>query len=196
MSCPISYPLTAIFVSQSALTSFYGLSRALSARLCARIQVHDSAKVADLTDAQITQLSAYLSSPGSIGPLSASPTRSPLQQLGESSSSSSSSSSPSSDRGSGKNLPPSQRSSPSADPLRSLVVETDLRRSMQANIAHHRNVGSYRGRRHQQGLPVRGQRSNSNAQTARKLNRIERRGYCTAARSGAMTADSLQSSLR
>lgn len=192
MPCSIS-PSPAIFLSQSALTSFYGLSRALSARLCARIQVHDSAKVADLTDAQITQLSAYLSSPGSIGPLSASPTRSPLQQMGESSSSSSSSSS---DSRSGKALPPSQRSSPSADPLRSLVVETDLRRSMQANIAHHRNVGSYRGRRHQQGLPVRGQRSNSNAQTARKLNRIERRGYCTAVRSGAMTADSLQSSLR
>lgn len=50
---------------------------------------------------------------------------------------------------------------------------------MQANIAHHRMVGSYKGRRHAGGLPVRGQRTRRNAQTARKLNRVERRQFGT-----------------
>jgi small subunit ribosomal protein S13 len=34
-----------------------------------------------------------------------------------------------------------------ADPLDELKIETDLRRSMQADIAHQRQVGTYRGRR-------------------------------------------------
>ncbi|CAO1612780.1 unnamed protein product [Parajaminaea phylloscopi] len=169
-----------------ALTSFYGLSRHLSAQLCARLQVHDTAKVADLTDAQVTQLSAYLSSPGSIPARSASPIRGPLASSSSSSSgggggsSSSSSASSSSSSRAPESLPPSLRPVPSTDPLRSLVLESDLRRLVRSNIAHHRAVGSYRGRRHQQGLPVRGQRTSSNAQTAKKLNKPERRGYSTA----------------
>ncbi|PWN19119.1 S13-like H2TH domain-containing protein [Microstroma glucosiphilum] len=165
-----------------ALTAFYGLSHTLASRLCARLQLHEAAKVGELTDGQVTQMSAYLSSPGSIPAQQGKITRSPLiGQKGKetSTSTSSSASSSSSSSSSSTSLPPSQRASPSSDPLRSLLLESDLRRAMQANIAHHRNVGSYKGKRHQQGLPVRGQRTSSNGLTARKLNRIERRGYAS-----------------
>ncbi|KAH9934722.1 mitochondrial 30S ribosomal protein S13 [Fomitopsis serialis] len=50
----------------------------------------------------------------------------------------------------------------------------ELRREIRDNIAHLRNIGSYVGRRHAQGFPVRGQRTHSNAKTARKLNRVVR----------------------
>jgi len=60
------------------------------------------------------------------------------------------------------------------DPLRSLKIETELKREMRENIAHQRMIGSYVGKRHAMGLPVRGQNTQSNARTARRLNRIER----------------------
>jgi len=60
------------------------------------------------------------------------------------------------------------------DPLRKLKIETDLRREIRENIAHQRMIGSYIGRRHAMGLPVRGQNTQNNAKTAKKLNRIER----------------------
>lgn len=62
------------------------------------------------------------------------------------------------------------------DPLKELKIETDLRREVRENIAHHRMIGSYVGRRHVMGLPVRGQRTRTNAKTAKKLNKVERRG--------------------
>ena len=40
-----------------------------------------------------------------------------------------------------------------------------LRRNIQQNIARLRDIGSYRGHRHRRSLPVRGQRSRSNART-------------------------------
>jgi small subunit ribosomal protein S13 len=43
------------------------------------------------------------------------------------------------------------------------LVEGALRRSIQQNIARLRDIGSYRGYRHRRGLPVRGQRTRSNA---------------------------------
>jgi small subunit ribosomal protein S13 len=52
---------------------------------------------------------------------------------------------------------------------------------LHANINHHRNVGTYRGRRHAAHLPVRGQRTSTNANTAKKLNRLERRGFASQA---------------
>ena len=61
-----------------------------------------------------------------------------------------------------------------ADPLRWLQIETDLKREMRENIAHQRMMGSYVGKRHAMGLPVRGQNTQTNAKTARKLNRVER----------------------
>jgi len=48
---------------------------------------------------------------------------------------------------------------------RDLLVEGALRRAIQQNIARLRDIGSYRGSRHRRSLPVRGQRTRSNART-------------------------------
>jgi small subunit ribosomal protein S13 len=48
---------------------------------------------------------------------------------------------------------------------RSYLVEGALRRNVQQNIARLRDIGSYRGHRHRRALPVRGQRTRSNART-------------------------------
>ena len=45
------------------------------------------------------------------------------------------------------------------------VVEGDLRRSIALDIKRLTEIGSYRGLRHRRGLPVRGQRSKTNART-------------------------------
>jgi small subunit ribosomal protein S13 len=45
------------------------------------------------------------------------------------------------------------------------LVEGALRRQVQQNIARLRDIGSYRGSRHRRSLPVRGQRTRSNART-------------------------------
>jgi small subunit ribosomal protein S13 len=44
-------------------------------------------------------------------------------------------------------------------------VEGDLRREVQMNIKRLIDIGSYRGLRHKKGLPVRGQRTKTNART-------------------------------
>ena len=44
-------------------------------------------------------------------------------------------------------------------------VEGDLRRDVTANIKRHLDMGSYRGQRHRKNLPVRGQRTHTNART-------------------------------
>lgn len=44
-------------------------------------------------------------------------------------------------------------------------VEGDLRREMTMNIKRLMDIGSYRGLRHRRGLPVRGQRTSTNART-------------------------------
>ena len=46
-----------------------------------------------------------------------------------------------------------------------LVVEGDLRRTVSMNIKRLMDIGSYRGMRHRRGLPVRGQRTKTNART-------------------------------
>lgn len=46
-------------------------------------------------------------------------------------------------------------------------VEGDLRRERQENIKRLKEIGSYRGLRHLRNLPVRGQRTRSNARTKR-----------------------------
>jgi len=48
---------------------------------------------------------------------------------------------------------------------RNYQVEGQLRRAVQANIGRLRDIGCYRGLRHRRGLPVRGQRTRSNART-------------------------------
>ena len=45
------------------------------------------------------------------------------------------------------------------------IVEGDLRRQVALNIKNLTEIGSYRGLRHRKGLPVRGQRSKTNART-------------------------------
>jgi len=45
------------------------------------------------------------------------------------------------------------------------VVEGDLRRDIALNIKRLIEIGCYRGRRHRMGLPVRGQRTRTNART-------------------------------
>ena len=45
------------------------------------------------------------------------------------------------------------------------VVEGQLHRQVQQNIARLRDIGCYRGLRHRKGLPVRGQRTRTNART-------------------------------
>lgn len=44
-------------------------------------------------------------------------------------------------------------------------VEGDIRREVSANIKRLMDLGTYRGLRHRKGLPVRGQRTNTNSRT-------------------------------
>src|SRR5271170_5554657 len=44
-------------------------------------------------------------------------------------------------------------------------VEGDLRKEVSLNIKRHIEMGSYRGLRHRRGLPLRGQRTHTNART-------------------------------
>ncbi|KAI8998680.1 hypothetical protein BD414DRAFT_533514 [Trametes punicea] len=144
-----------------ALTKFYGIGQKTALRLCARVQIHDRCRVRHLNQSQVTALTAFLSSPANSPPVAAHPlapphyTPPPLSQ---------------------PVALPSQQQQQLAlvDTLREIKIESDLRRQMRENIAHQRMIGSYVGRRHAMHLPVRGQRTQSNAKTARKLNRVER----------------------
>ncbi len=46
-----------------------------------------------------------------------------------------------------------------------IMVEGDLRRDVRQNIARLMEIGCYRGLRHRKGLPVRGQRTHTNARS-------------------------------
>jgi small subunit ribosomal protein S13 len=46
-----------------------------------------------------------------------------------------------------------------------MTIEGDLRREMSINIKRLMDLGCYRGMRHRRGLPVRGQRTRTNART-------------------------------
>jgi small subunit ribosomal protein S13 len=52
------------------------------------------------------------------------------------------------------------------------TVEGDLRREIQMNIKRLMDLGSYRGLRHRRGLPVRGQRTKTNARTRKGPRKI------------------------
>ena len=58
--------------------------------------------------------------------------------------------------------------------LSNMTIETDLRRKMRENIRRLRDMGSYRGRRHAMGLPVRGQ----NTRTQVRRSRQRRSQHC------------------
>jgi small subunit ribosomal protein S13 len=53
------------------------------------------------------------------------------------------------------------------DQVSSYTVEGDLRRQVTLNIKRLSEIGSYRGLRHRRNLPVRGQRTKTNARTRR-----------------------------
>ncbi|NLM25763.1 MAG: 30S ribosomal protein S13 [Firmicutes bacterium] len=55
---------------------------------------------------------------------------------------------------------------------RQFVVEGDLRREINMNIKRLRDIGCYRGLRHRRGLPVRGQRTKTNARTRKGPKRV------------------------
>nr|XP_019046515.1 30S small subunit ribosomal protein S13 [Kwoniella bestiolae CBS 10118]OCF25445.1 30S small subunit ribosomal protein S13 [Kwoniella bestiolae CBS 10118] len=119
-----------------ALLTFYGLSHPLASRLLARLSIHSEALVSDLTEPQLTSLSAYLSSPATTAKVRE--TQINLAPPG------------------GRALPlPGNKSVVGAvnkgkgkeDPLDELKLETEARRGMQGDIAHLRMVGTYRGKR-------------------------------------------------
>jgi small subunit ribosomal protein S13 len=53
------------------------------------------------------------------------------------------------------------------DEVSKLTTEGDLRREVQLNVKRLQEIGSYRGLRHRRSLPVRGQRTRTNARTKR-----------------------------
>ena len=54
-----------------------------------------------------------------------------------------------------------------------LTVEGDLRRERSQNIKRLMEIGCYRGLRHRRGLPVRGQRTKTNARTRKGPRRMQ-----------------------
>lgn len=55
--------------------------------------------------------------------------------------------------------------------MEDIKVEGDLRRDIALNIKRLREIGCYRGMRHRRNLPVRGQRTKTNARTRKGSNR-------------------------
>ena len=64
-----------------------------------------------------------------------------------------------------KDLTEDELSNLAAHIERDYVIEGHLRRTEAQNIARLRDIGCYRGLRHRRGLPVRGQRTRTNART-------------------------------
>ena len=94
--------------AEIALTAIYGIGRPRARAICTAAAVIPSAKMKDLTDAQVDKL---------------------REQVGK------------------------------------FIVEGDLRREVSMNIKRLMDLSCYRGVRHKRGLPVRGQRTRTNART-------------------------------
>lgn len=94
--------------AEIALTAIYGIGRSTAQKICNAAGVALSAKIKDLTDAQVDKL---------------------------------------------------------RDAIATIKVEGDLRREVSMNIKRLMDLGCYRGVRHRRGLPVRGQRTKTNART-------------------------------
>lgn len=159
---------------------FYGIGHATAARLRARFQIHDKMKVQDLTPYQVTSLASFLSSPSTAPPIPRYPLASPryvppppntpiseLQAQFTAAQEKAVAEGVAKVEGEGRNKPFN-------DPLKKLKIMSELRNEIRENIAHQRMIGSYVGRRHAMHLPVRGQNTQTNAKTAKKLNRVER----------------------
>ena len=73
------------------------------------------------------------------------------------------------------------------DKIRDYKIEGDLRREIDQNIKRLMDINSYRGLRHRRQLPVRGQRTNTNARTRKgkaKTISVGRKAKETARKSG------------
>lgn len=160
---------------QHALTNIYGVGHHTAHRLCARLQIHDKCKVKHLNQAQTTGLASFLQNTttapqpvrvplANLRYIPPPPSQLVVQPLFTNNK----------DKSKDKQSSLVKRARPD-DPLKGLKIESELRSMMRENIAHQRMIGSYVGKRHAMGLPVRGQNTASNAKTARKLNRVERR---------------------
>ena len=94
--------------AEIALTAIYGVGRTRARQICAAAGVNASAKIKDLSEAEVEKL---------------------------------------------------------RDQVAQFTVEGDLRREVSMNIKRLMDLGCYRGLRHRRGLPVRGQRTRTNART-------------------------------
>jgi small subunit ribosomal protein S13 len=94
--------------AEIALTAIYGIGRPTAQQICIAAGVNKSAKIKDLTDADMDKL---------------------------------------------------------REQITKLTVEGDLRREISMSIKRLMDLGCYRGTRHRKGLPVRGQRTRTNART-------------------------------
>ncbi|HGG59736.1 MAG TPA: 30S ribosomal protein S13 [Gammaproteobacteria bacterium] len=98
-----------------ALTAIYGIGRTRARKICDAAGVEPSAKIRDLTEAEVAKL---------------------REEVGK------------------------------------YTVEGDLRREVSMNIKRLMDLGSYRGIRHRRGLPLRGQRTRTNARTRKGPRRL------------------------
>ncbi|KAK1539764.1 30S ribosomal protein S13p/S18e [Colletotrichum costaricense] len=71
-------------------------------------------------------------------------------------------------------LPPKTVTALTAE-LSTMTIESDARKIIQQNVMRLKDMGSYRGRRHAMNLPVRGQRTRTQIESARKHNSANRR---------------------
>ncbi|KAK6343903.1 hypothetical protein TWF696_007557 [Orbilia brochopaga] len=101
----------------SGLQRFYGIGPNIAARICARVTIHRTALLGELSQKQLTSVQQELSK---------------------------------------------------------LTIENDLHRTVVENIRRLKEMGNYRGRRHALRLPVRGQNTKTQVNTAKKLNKVER----------------------
>ncbi len=92
-----------------ALTYITGIGRSTAQKMCDALEIADSCRVNDLSDAEVLRIREYIDA--------------------------------------------------------NLMVEGDLRRESSMNIKRLMDLGCYRGLRHRRGLPVRGQRTHTNART-------------------------------
>ena len=65
---------------------------------------------------------------------------------------------------------------------RSVMVEGDLRRERSQNVKRLMEIGCYRGLRHRRGMPVKGQRTKTNARTRKGPRRMQVAGRKKAAK--------------
>jgi small subunit ribosomal protein S13 len=101
-----------------ALTAIYGIGRSRAREVCEGAEVVSTAKVKDLTEAEVQRI---------------------------------------------------------RNEVAKYVLEGDLRRQVAMNIKRLMDMGMYRGLRHRRGLPVRGQRTRTNARTRKGPRRAIRK---------------------